>query len=194
MVEADVVDCMVALPGQLFYSTQIPACLWFLTRGKNPGGELRDRRGEVLFIDARKLGTLVDRTRRELSAEGIAKIADTYHAWRGQPEASTYADVPGFCKAASLDDIRGHNHVLTPGRYVGAADVEDNDEPFEERFAKLGAMLDRQSEMLKGGLARMVSKRRSRSSSLWKEPSLFQRMSASMPRTARFILANRHVV
>ncbi|MCQ4158804.1 type I restriction-modification system subunit M [Roseomonas sp. GC11] len=146
MVEADVVDCMVALPGQLFYSTQIPACLWFLARNKNPGGGLRDRRGEVLFIDARKLGALVDRTRREFSDEDIRRIADTYHAWRGQPEAGAYADVPGFCKAASLDEIRAHNHVLTPGRYVGAADVEDDEVPFEERFAALKARLDSQFE------------------------------------------------
>ena len=104
MVEADVVDCMVALPGQLFYSTQIPACLWFLARNKNPGGKLRDRRGEVLFIDARKLGTLVDRTRKEFSDEDIAKIAGTYHAWR---EGKGYEDVPGFCKAAKLEEIRG---------------------------------------------------------------------------------------
>jgi type I restriction enzyme M protein len=137
MVEADVVDCMVALPGQLFYSTQIPACLWFLARSKKPGGGLRDRRGEVLFIDARKLGTLVDRTRRELTDEDIGKIADTYHAWRGEKSAAAYADVPGFCKAATLEEVRGHNHVLTPGRYVGAANVEDDDMPFVERFAEL---------------------------------------------------------
>ena len=144
MVEADVVDCMVALPGQLFYSTQIPACLWFLARNKNPGGGLRDRRGEVLFIDARKLGALVDRTRRELSDEDVAKITGAYHAWRGQKEAGVYADVPGFCKAASLEEIRGHNHVLTPGRYVGAADVEEDEVPFTERFAALKATLETQ--------------------------------------------------
>lgn len=143
MVEADVVDCMVALPGQLFYSTQIPACLWFLARRKNPVG-LRDRRGEVLFIDARKLGALVDRTRREFSDENIAKIAHTYHAWRGEKDAGTYEDVPGFCKAATLDEIRGHTHVLTPGRYVGAADVEDDDVPFVERFAALRKKLEEQ--------------------------------------------------
>ena len=137
------VDCMVALPGQLFYSTQIPACLWFLARNKNPGGKLRDRRGEVLFIDARKLGTLVDRTRKEFSDEDIAKIATTYHAWRGE-RSGDYADVPGFCKAAKLEEIRGHNHVLTPGRYVGAADVEDDDVPFAERFAALRAKLEEQ--------------------------------------------------
>lgn len=123
MVEADIVDCMIALPGQLFYSTQIPACLWFLARNKNPGKGWRDRRGEVLFIDARKLGYMVDRTRKEFSEEDIARIAGTYHAWRGEPEAGAYEDVPGFCKAAKLDEIRTHQHVLTPGRYVGAADA-----------------------------------------------------------------------
>ncbi len=141
MVEADVVDCMVALPGQLFYSTQIPACLWFLARNKNPAGGLRDRRGEVLFVDARKLGTLVDRTRKEFSDEDIAKIARTYHAWR---EGKGYEDAPGFCKAAKLEEIRGHGHVLTPGRYVGAADTEDDDAPFVERFAALRTKLQEQ--------------------------------------------------
>jgi type I restriction enzyme M protein len=144
MVEADAVDCMVALPGQLFYSTQIPACLWFLARNKNPAngkkGGLRDRRGQVLFIDARKLGVLVDRTRRELTDDEIKRIADTYHAWRGEPGAGEYADVPGFCKSATLEDIRKHGHVLTPGRYVGAADVEDDGEPFEEKMARLSKL------------------------------------------------------
>jgi type I restriction enzyme M protein len=135
---------MVALPGQLFYSTQIPACLWFLARNKNPVGGWRDRRGEVLFIDARKLGALVDRTRRELSDEDIARIADTYHAWRGEKEAGAYADVPGFCASATLEQIREHNHVLTPGRYVGAADIEDDQVPFAERFAALRATLEGQ--------------------------------------------------
>ncbi|PMZ75953.1 class I SAM-dependent DNA methyltransferase [Pseudomonas sp. FW305-70] len=137
MLEADAVDCMVALPGQLFYSTQIPACLWFLARNKNPGKGLSDRRGQVLFIDARKLGVLVDRTRRELTDEEVQKIADTYHAWRGEEGASEYADVAGFCKSASMDDIRKHGHVLTPGRFVGAANVEDDGEPFEEKMARL---------------------------------------------------------
>jgi type I restriction enzyme M protein len=135
---------MVALPGQLFYSTQIPACLWFLTRSKNPGKGWRDRRGEVLFIDARKLGKLVDRTRKEFSEEDIAKIAGTYHAWRGEPDADDYADVPGFCKAASLEDIRAHHHVLTPGRYVGATDAEDDGAHFAERFAVLKETLTEQ--------------------------------------------------
>ncbi len=140
MIEADAVDCMVALPGQLFYSTQIPACLWFLARNKNPGKGLRDRRGQILFIDARKLGVLVDRTRRELTDEEVKKIADTYHAWRGEPKAGEYADVAGFCKSASLEDIRKHGHVLTPGRYVGAAAQEDDGEPFEEKMLRLSAL------------------------------------------------------
>ncbi|WP_028769984.1 type I restriction-modification system subunit M [Silanimonas lenta] len=139
MLEADVVDCMVALPGQLFYSTQIPACLWFLARNKNPGKGWRDRRGQVLFIDARKLGVLVDRTRRELTDEEIQKIADTYHAWRGEPGAGEYTDVAGFCKSATLEEIRKHGYVLTPGRYVGAAEQEDDGEPFEEKMARLAA-------------------------------------------------------
>ena len=144
MVEADVVDCMIALPGQLFYSTQIPACLWFLARNRNPGQGWRDRCGEILFIDARKLGHMVDRPRKEFSDEDIAKIAGTYHAWRGEPEADSYEDAPGFCKAASLDEIRGHNHVLTPGRYVGVAAAEEDDVPFPERFAALKEKLDKQ--------------------------------------------------
>lgn len=140
MIEADVVDCMVALPGQLFYSTQIPACLWFLTREKAPGKGRRDRRGQVLFIDARKMGELVDRTRRELTDAEIQKIADTYHAWRGEKNAGEYADVAGFCKSATLEDIRKHDHVLTPGRYVGAAEQEDDGEPFEEKMRRLSAL------------------------------------------------------
>jgi type I restriction enzyme M protein len=156
MIEADAVDCMVALPGQLFYSTQIPACLWFLARNKagarqgkvgaTHASPLRDRRGQVLFIDARKMGVLVDRTRRELSDEEIQKIARTYHAWRGEPDAGEYADVPGFCKSATLDEIRKHGHVLTPGRYVGAAEVEDEGEPFEEKMARLAAQWRQQRD------------------------------------------------
>ena len=143
MVEADVVDCMIALPGQLFYSTPIPACLWFLSRNKK-NGRFRNRRGEILFIDARKLGTLVDRTRKEFSDADIEKIANTYHAWRGEVEVGEYADVPGFCKTASRAEIEGHGYVLTPGRYVGAADVEDDDVPFAERFTELQAKLESQ--------------------------------------------------
>ncbi|TCP09087.1 type I restriction enzyme M protein [Caldimonas thermodepolymerans] len=143
MLEADVVDCMVALPGQLFYSTQIPACLWILAKGRSNGlvrkTRLRDRRGQVLFIDARNMGVMVDRTRRELTDEEIRKIADTYHAWRGEKDAGEYADVPGFCKSATLDEIRRHDYVLTPGRYVGAAAQEDDGEPFAEKMARLAA-------------------------------------------------------
>ena len=145
IVEADLVDCMVALPGQLFYSTQIPVCLWFLARTKR-NGRFRDRRGETLFIDARKLGTLTDRVHRELTNEDIAKIAGTYHEWRGDKNAGEYVDVPGFCKAAKLDDIRKHGHVLTPGRYVGAAAAEEDDEPFDEKMARLAKMLREQRE------------------------------------------------
>ena len=137
MVEGDVVDCMIALPGQLFYSTQIPACLWFLARNKNPGNGWRDRRNEVLFIDARKLGHMVDRTRKEFSDEDIARIAETFHAWRGEPGTHAYQDELGFSNAVPLEEIRSHNHVLTPGRYVGAAVAETDDVPFEERFAEL---------------------------------------------------------
>ena len=144
LVEADAVDCMIALPGQLFYSTQIPACLWFLTRNKNPGGDCRDRRGEVLFIDARKLGHMVDRTRKEFAGEDIARIADAYHAWRGAPDAIPYEDEPGFCKSAAPEEIREHDYVLTPGRYVGAAASEEDDVPFEERFAELKQALAKQ--------------------------------------------------
>lgn len=144
LIEKGVVDCMVALPGQLFYSTQIPACLWFLARNKNPGNGWRDRRGEVLFIDGRKLGVLVDRTRRELSDGDVQRIADTYHAWRGEPNAREYTDVPGFCKSASLEAIREHGHILTPGRYVGTEDMEGDDESFEERMIRLTTALGEQ--------------------------------------------------
>ncbi len=144
MVEGDVVDCMIALPGQLFYSTQIPACLWFLARNKNPGGGWRDRRGEVLFIDARKLGHMVDRTRKEFSEEDITKIAGIYHAWRGGLDADAYNDEPGICKAATLEEIRMHSHVLTPGRYVSVAAAEVDDVPFEERFVELKETLAEQ--------------------------------------------------
>ena len=144
MIEGDMVDCMIALPGQLFYSTQIPACLWFLARNKNPGGGWRDRRGEVLFIDARKLGHMVDRTRKEFSDEDIAKIAGAYQAWRGRLGVDVYQDVAGFCKAATPAEIREHHHVLTPGRYVGAALAETDDVPFEERFMELKQSLTQQ--------------------------------------------------
>jgi type I restriction enzyme M protein len=145
MVENDMIDCMIALPGQLFYSTQIPACLWFLTKDKSNGiardAKLRDRRGEILFIDARKLGHMVDRTRREFSDEDIERIAETYHCWR---EGKGYEDVPGFCKLATVKEVRSHGHVLTPGRYVGAEAAEDDGAMFTERFAALQAKLEEQ--------------------------------------------------
>ncbi len=149
IIEADLVDCMVALPGQLFYSTQIPACLWFLARDRSgkagPGTRaLRDRRGEILFINARKLGRMVDRTHRELTDEDIARIANTYHAWRGEEDAGEYADVPGFCKSATREEVRKHGYVLTPGRYVGAPPQEDDGEPFEEKMRRLVAQLREQ--------------------------------------------------
>ena len=132
IVEAELVDCMVALPGQLFYSTQIPACLWFLARR-------RRRRGEILFIDARELGRMVDRTHRELTDEDITRIVDTYHAWRATKEGNGYADVPGFCKSATLDEVRKQGHMLTPGRYVGVVPQEDDREPFEDKMKRLVA-------------------------------------------------------
>ena len=145
IIEADLVDCMVALPGQLFYSTQIPVCLWFLARHKK-NGRFRERRGETLFIDARKMGTLVDRVHRELTDADVAKIGGAYHAWRGDRGAAEYVDVPGFCKAEKLDDIRKHGHVLTPGRYVGAERVEDDGEPFEQKMRRLTAQLRQQTQ------------------------------------------------
>ncbi len=151
LIEADLVDCMVALPGQLFYSTQIPACLWFLARDRKDGKfrdrqDPSDRRGHVLFIDSRKLGRMVDRTHRELTDDEIASIADTYHAWRLGAQASSpaYVDIPGFCKSATLEEIRKHGHVLTPGRYVGAEAQEDDREPFEEKMKRLVAQLREQ--------------------------------------------------
>jgi type I restriction enzyme M protein len=143
LIEADLVDCMVALPGQLFYSTQIPACLWFLARDRKDG-KFRDRRGEILFVDTRKLGRMVDRTHRELTDQDIAKIAITYHAWRGEQNAGEYADIPGFCKSASLEEVRKHGHVLTPGRYVGAEAQEEESEAFEDRMQRLVATLREQ--------------------------------------------------
>ena len=132
LIEADLVDCMVALPGQLFYSTQIPACLWFLARQ-------RPRRGEVLFIDARKLGRMVDRTHRELTDDDIARIAGAYHAWRDGAEV--YEDLPGFCRSAALNEVRRHAHMLTPGRYVGAEPQPEDGEPFEAKMRRLVADL-----------------------------------------------------
>ncbi len=148
IIEADLVDCMVALPGQLFYSTQIPVCLWFLARDKENGlggrgKKMRNREHETLFIDARKLGTMVDRVHRELTGEDIARIADTYHNWRGDGPGR-YEDVAGFCKSATTEEIRAHQHVLTPGRYVGAEEVEEDGEPFDAKMKRLATQLNKQ--------------------------------------------------
>jgi type I restriction enzyme M protein len=169
LIDADLVDCIVALPGQLFYSTQIPVCLWFIakdksggqrsTSGRGAGGEgrLRDRRKQTLFIDARKLGTLIDRVHRELTDADLEKITSTYHLWRGAPHPASghplpvgegrgegnpgYVDVAGFYKSATTAEIAAHGHVLTPGRYVGAEEVEDDGDPFEEKMPRLVAEL-----------------------------------------------------
>lgn len=163
LIEADLVECMVALPGQLFTNTQIPACIWFLTKNKQARSRsgatpLRDRRGETLFIDARKLGFMKDRVLRDFSDEDVEKIAGTFRewriddlAWRGETAAeggtlpadpgSSYEDIPGFCFSATTEQIASHGHVLTPGRYVGAEDIEDDGEPFEEKMTRLSAEL-----------------------------------------------------
>jgi len=138
MVKADLIDCMVALPSQLFYNTGIPACLWFISRDKS-NGKFRDRSEEILFIDARKMGYMADRTHRELSEEDIFEIADTYHTWRG--EEGEYVDDKGFCKSVTLDEVKKHDYILTPGRYVGFAEEEDDGVPFEEKMAELSAKL-----------------------------------------------------
>jgi type I restriction enzyme M protein len=143
IVDADLVDCMVAMPGQLFYSTQIPVCLWFLSRSKNDR-KRRNRKGETLFIDARKLGTLIDRVHRELTDADITRITGTYHAWRGDKGAGKYEDIPGFCKSAKTAEIAEHGYVLTPGRYVGAEEVEDDAEPFAEKMQRLVSELNSQ--------------------------------------------------
>jgi len=156
MVEADVVDVMVALPPQLFFNTQIPACLWFLAKDKSgapaPGGKRsRDRRGEVLFIDARKLGRMETRVNRVFDDEDVARIASTVHRWRADGEDGAdqpYEDVPGFCRAVKLAEIAEHGYVLTPGRYVGAEAAEDDDEAFNEKMERLTAQLAEQ--MAKG--------------------------------------------
>lgn len=168
MVEQDAVDAIVALPGQLFFGTQIPACLWILAKDKSngqaAGRTLRDRRHETLFIDARKMGALIpgSRKQKELSKDEIGKIAETYHAWRGELGDEAYADEPGFCKAVGIDEIEDHSFVLTPGRYVGAGAVEEDAEPFVEKFDRLmgelrgqfaeGRRLEAEIEAKLGGL------------------------------------------
>jgi type I restriction enzyme M protein len=143
LLEEDRVECMVALPGQLFTNTQIPACIWFLTKNKKAMNGLRDRTGEVLFIDARNLGYMKDRVLRDFTGEDIEKIASTFHDWQ---KGESYEDVAGFCKSETLDAIRKHDYVLMPGRYVGAADEEDDGEPFPEKMAHLTSQLKEQFE------------------------------------------------
>ena len=174
IIASDLVDCMIALPGQLFYTTPIPVCLWFLSKSKaaNPELGFRNRQGETLFIDARKMGVLIDRVHRELTEDDINQITRTYHAWRGEPGDATrgnhkeypyhawrgepgdatrgnhkeypYQDIPGFCKSATLEEIRANNYVLTPGRYVGIEDEEDDGIPFEEKMEQLTIELSKQ--------------------------------------------------
>ena len=144
--DADLVECIVALPSQLFYTAQIPVCLWFLTKDKSgkarrsgPGvSPRRPRFGETLFIDASTLGHMVSRTNRELSAVDIARIVDTYHAWRGEDgDIKSYENIPGFCASVALDTIREHQYILTPGRYVGSEAVADDGEPLDVKIARL---------------------------------------------------------
>ncbi|MGY0149061.1 class I SAM-dependent DNA methyltransferase [Edwardsiella tarda] len=158
LIEDDRIECMIALPGQLFYTTQIPVCLWFISKSKqaNPRYGYRARSGETLFIDARELGTMVSRTNKELTAADIARIADTFHAWRcsaselnrrvkaGEISISEYQDHAGFCKVATLDEIKANDFVLTPGRYVGAAEVADDGVAFETKMRELTQTLYRQ--------------------------------------------------
>jgi type I restriction enzyme M protein len=144
IIEADLVECMVALPGQLFTNTQIPACIWFLTRNKESYNGSRERKGEVLFIDARDLGYMKDRVLRDFDYEkDILRVADTFHAWK---KGEGYEDEPGFCKSVTLDEIHKHGHVLTPGRYVGAVAQEDDGEPFGEKMERLTMELELQFE------------------------------------------------
>lgn len=143
LIKADLVECMVALPGQLFTNTQIPACIWFLTKDKSSGNGKAHRKGEVLFIDARKIGFMKDRVLRDFTREDIARIADTFHKWQADKE---YEDEAGFCFSATLEDIQKNDFVLTPGRYVGATEQDEDDEPFAEKMARLTTQLKDQLE------------------------------------------------
>lgn len=145
IVEADLVDCMVALPSQLFYNTMIPACLWFVARDKK-NNKFRDRRGQTLLIDARKMGVMIDRRHRELTADDIRKISETYHAWRGELKDKKYQHIQGFCKSVALDEIRKQAWVLSPGRYVGTEEEAEDLEIFEEKMKRLAAELSTQME------------------------------------------------
>jgi type I restriction enzyme M protein len=140
LIDQDLVEAIITLPGQLFYSTQIPVCVWILTKNKAARGQ-RNRQGEILFIDARKLGQMIDRTRRELTAVDVQKIAATFYAWRGLEDAPVYEDSKGFCKSAKLEEVQEHEYILTPGRYVGIEDVVDDGEPFEEKMTRFTSEL-----------------------------------------------------
>lgn len=142
LIEADLVECIVTLPGQLFYSTQIPVCIWFMSKDKTKTGK-RDRKNEILFIDARKLGFMADRTHKEFAKEDIQQITNAFHTWRGTTDG-TYEDVLGFCKAATLEEVRNNDYILTPGRYVGLEEVEEDGEPFEEKMTCLTTELAEQ--------------------------------------------------
>jgi type I restriction enzyme M protein len=148
MIEADLVDCMVALPSQLFYNTQIPACLWFLARNKT-NGKFRNRSNEILFIDARELGTMISRKQKELTDNDIAKISETYHNWRSKEFKETYKDIPGFCKSANIQEIRKNNYILTPGRYIDFKEAEEDGQAFEEKMQQLTATLKEQMQKAK---------------------------------------------
>uniref|UniRef100_UPI0015D6F4DE N-6 DNA methylase n=2 Tax=Staphylococcus TaxID=1279 RepID=UPI0015D6F4DE len=142
LIEQDLVECIVTLPGQLFYSTQIPVCLWFISNNKGQNDK-KERRNEILFIDAREIGHMVSRTLKEFSDEDIQKVAQTYHAWRGTNDKS-YEDIAGFCKVADLEEVKNNEYILTPGRYVGLADVEEDSEPFEQKMERITADLSEQ--------------------------------------------------
>ena len=143
IVDADLVDAMIALPSQLFYSAQISVCLWFITKNKTTRGH-RDRKGEILFIDARKLGYMEDRVHRNFSDEDIQKITGTYHSWRGEQGTGKYEDIKGFCKSTKLEEVKEHEYILTSGRYVGIEDIEDDVEPFEDKIERLTSELAEQ--------------------------------------------------
>ncbi len=145
LVENDQIDCMVSLPPQLFYNTQIPACLWFLSRNKT-NSKFRNRSNHILFIDARELGSMISRKQKELTETDIEKIADTYHNWRGKDWETKYKDVPGFCKSASIEELRKNNHILTPGRYIEFKEAEDDGQEFSEKMNQLTVSLKEQME------------------------------------------------
>jgi len=148
IIENDLVDCMIALPGQLFYTTTIPVCLWFITKNKKEDAKLgyRDRQGETLFIDAREMGSMISRVNKELTNDDVADIARTYHEWRGEEKGDSYENKAGYSKSATLDDIKANDYVLTPGRYVGAADIKDDGIPFEIKMKELSQVLYSQME------------------------------------------------